>query len=87
MNRYTVNGFTRISKAQARKLWTANATPVYACPCNLRPGGPWSPEVQLPTDSGATWERLTNAATYYNCTTAETGRRLVYYVAEGVLPW
>lgn len=86
MNRYTSNGFTRVSKAQARKLWTSDKTPVYACPCNLRPGGPRSPEGQLPTDSGATWEQLTDAATYYKCTDAETGRRLAYYVAEGVLP-
>lgn len=33
MNRYTSNGFTRISKAQARKLW-ANDTAYYVCgPC------------------------------------------------------
>lgn len=85
MNRYTVNGYTRISKNQARKLWTANTTPVFACPCKLRPGAPWYPEIQFPTDTGSTWEQLTNAAEYYKCGPAE-GRRLVYYVAEEVLP-
>ena len=85
MNRYTVNGLERISKAQARKLWTNDVTPVYACPCKLRPGAPWYPETQLPTDTGRTWERLTAAAEYYKCG-PDTGRRLNYYVAEGVLP-
>lgn len=58
---------------------------VYACPCNLRPGGPWSPEMQLPTGSGATWEQLTSATAYCVCGPC-AGRYLAYYVAEGVLP-
>ena len=85
MNRYTVNGYARISKNQARKLWAEDRTPVFACPCKLRPGAPWYPEIQLPTDTGSTWERLTNAAEYYKCGSAE-GNRLVYYVTDGVLP-
>ena len=83
MNRYTINGFTRIHKNKARKIWTTDATPVYACPCKLRPGAPWYPEIQLPTDTGSTWETLTNAAAFYKCN-PEDGRRLSYYVAEGV---
>lgn len=39
----------------------------------------------FPTDTGATFDQLANAATYYNCT-PETGRYLAFYVAEGVLP-
>lgn len=85
MNRYIINGLERISKAQARKLWTADTAPVYACPCKLRPGAPWYPEIQLPTDTEETWERLTAAAEYYKCG-PDTGRSLSYYVAEGVLP-
>ena len=85
MNRYTVNGLERVSKAQARRLFAANVTPIFACPCKLRPGGPWSPEVMLPTDAGATFGQLANAATYYKCT-PDTGRYLAFYVAEGVLP-
>lgn len=85
MNCYTINGLTRISKALARKLWAADATPVYACPCKLRPGPPWYPEVQLPTDSGATFDRLATATEFYNCGPA-TGHRLNFYVAKGVLP-
>ena len=86
MNRYTINGYTRIGKALARRLFSANATPIFACPCNLRPGAPWSPEVMLPTDTGRTFDQLANAATYYKCTGRETGRYLSYYVSEEVLP-
>lgn len=39
MNRYTVNGLERVSRAQARRLFSANITPIFACPCKLRPGG------------------------------------------------
>lgn len=86
MNRYTVNGFTRISKSQARKLWAARV-PVYACPCKLRPGRPWHPEAQRIIDRGHgfTFDRVASAVEYYGCT-PETGRYLAYYVAEGVLP-
>lgn len=85
MNRYTINGLERVTKARARHLFAANITPIFACPCKLRPGGPWSPEIMLPTDTGRTFDQLANAATFYNCT-PETGRYLAYYVAEGVLP-
>lgn len=84
MTRYTVSGLERISKAQARRIFTADATPVYACPCKLRPGDPWRPEVMLPTDTGSTFDQLAAAATYYNCNPA-AGRYLAFYVAEGVL--
>lgn len=53
MNRYTVNGLERVSKAQARRLFSANTTPIFACPCKLRPGGPWSPEIMFPHGHGA----------------------------------
>ena len=83
MNRCTSNGHERVSKAQARRLFAANFTPIFSCPCKLRPGGPRSPEIMFPTDTDATFDQLVNAATYYNCT-PETGRYLAYYVAEGV---
>ena len=83
MKRYTIDGLERISKATARKLYN-QGIPVYACPCKLRPGGPWSPEVMFPTDAGRTFDQLVNAATFYNCT-PETGKYLAFYVAEGVL--
>lgn len=84
MKHYTIDGLERISKATARKLYN-QGIPVYACPCKLRPGRPWSPEVMFPTDTGRTFDQLVNAATFYNCT-PETGKYLAFYVAEGVLP-
>lgn len=86
MNHYAINGLERVSKAQARRLFNANSTPIFACPCNLRPGAPWYPEIMFPTDSGATFDQLANAATFYKCRDAETGQYLAYYVAEEVSP-
>lgn len=87
MNRYTGNGYTRISRAQARKLWDAGTT-VFACPCNLRPGVPWYCEAILKKSDKVypTFNADANAAAYFLPATAETGHYLAYYVAEGVLP-
>ena len=87
MNRYTVNGYTRISKAQAHKLWATDRTPVFACPCKLRPGAPWYPEVKLTTDTIVTFDALTHATEARLCTKGNTGRYLAYYVEEGVHLW
>ena len=85
MKRYTIDGLERISKATARKLYN-QGIPVYACPCKLRPGRPWNPEVQypFPPDPGATFDALDSAATYYKCG-ADAGNRLTYYTAEGIV--
>ena len=82
MNEYTINGYTRISKAKAKKIWSEKNIPVYACPCNMRPGEPEYPEIWLPTDTNATFAQLTNAATKYKCHNHETGLYLAYYVAD-----
>lgn len=85
MNRYTVNGFTRIHKNKARAIWEKGGT-VYACPCNLRPGAPWHPEAQLtpvPRMSWYTCDAIVNGLTLF---TPETGRYLAYYVREEAGP-
>ena len=81
MNRYTVNGYTRVSKARARKLWGLGET-VYACPCKLRPGESWYCEAILKKADHAypTFDADVNAAAYYLTLCAETGRYLAFYV-------
>ena len=87
MNRYTVNGYTRVSKARARKIWNAGGV-VYACACNIRPGGPWYCEAILRKSDNAhpSFDADANAVTWYNCLNSETGRYLAYYVREGAGP-
>lgn len=83
MNRYsfTIAGRTceRITKNAARKLYDSNK-PVYFCPCKLRPGEPWNPEllIEKSRTDGATFAYMINSATFYNCT-SETGRYLAFY--------
>lgn len=81
MNQYTIDGYTRISKARARRLYDAGA-PVYMCPVKLRPGGPWYPETQiLKPRTQAEFSDVTNAATFYTCSPG-AGRYLAYYAKD-----
>ena len=81
MRQYSVGGFTRISKAAARRAFNAGET-VYFCACNMRPGAPWHPEIRANNRNGGSFEAAVGWAEYYNCTCAETGRHLAYYRAE-----
>lgn len=87
MNSYTINGYTRISKARAHKIWAADRAPVYACPCKLRPGAPWYPEGKLTLDTIVTFDALTRAAETALCINSTTGKYLAYYVEEGTHLW
>ena len=40
MKRITMNGYTRISKAEARKRFYAGET-ILICPCKMRPNDKW----------------------------------------------
>lgn len=79
MNRYTANGYTRISKARARKLWDLGET-VYACPCKLRPGTPWHVETAIHPVPHATLDTLLLPLLWHSSCNAETGRYLAFYV-------
>lgn len=89
---FTENGFTfaRVDKKQARKAYN-NGLTVLFCPCNLRPGFPWFPEIAVnikqDTDIGLTehakeksFERRINAFEFYNCTDTETGKYTAFYI-------
>ena len=73
--------YRRISKAAARKAYN-NGVAVVLCPVNLHPfralyfGG----TRKIENDPEYTFDKLVNAATYYNCMNAETGKYLAYYI-------
>ena len=81
MRKYSVNGFERISKAEARRAFNAGEV-VYFCGCNMRPGAPWHPETGADNSDGESFEAAAGWAEHYNCTCTETGRYLAYYRAE-----
>jgi hypothetical protein len=78
---YNDNGFTfkRVNKATARRAYN-NGLRVVMCPCNLRPGAPWRPEIPVDNKSGATFETTLNAFEYYNIRGHETGRYTAFYI-------
>lgn len=80
MRKFEIAGFSRISKAAARKLYDAGQT-VYFCAVNMRPGAPWNPEckVQFNQADLETFEQRVNAFEYYNCS-SETGKYTAFYV-------
>lgn len=81
MNKLQFGSYTRITKADARKLYDAGHI-VYLCPVNLNPLSPWGLMLTVANDivgyEGMSFEKVVNAATYYNCN-GETGRYLAFY--------
>lgn len=59
MRKYTYKDgnhtFKRVNKTTARRAYN-NGLRVILCPCNLRPGFPFHPEISISGKSGATCE-------------------------------
>lgn len=81
MRKIEIAGFSRISKAAARKLYNAGQI-VYFCAVNMRPGAPLNPEcgVQLDPAYPEPFENRVNAFEFYNCADCETGKYTAFYV-------
>jgi hypothetical protein len=81
MRDITVNGYKRITKQAARKLYE-KGQPVLFCPVNLRPGGPWDIGCTIVKEEGRTFEQVLNSFEYYNCNNSSTGYYTAFYVEE-----
>lgn len=77
------NGFTRISKAMARKLFN-NGTPVYILPCKVRLDNAWFKPAMINRNNldNESFEKIVNAFEYYNCNYNELGKYASYYLKE-----
>ena len=81
MKHYIVNGYCRISKRTARKLFDGGL-PVVLCPVNLRPQ--WNTIATISnTIDDPDFDKHVNAFEYYNCICNETGRYTAFYLMEG----
>ena len=93
MNKYTFEKdgktYCRISKQTARGYYDAGVE-ILACPCNLRPGAIWHPEIYICREMAfpyaSTFDKVIDYVTGMNCLNNETGRYLAYYVAQNMLP-
>lgn len=91
MNKYTFEmggkTYCRISKATARKMYERGGG-FLACPCKLRPGWPWHPEVYICREMAfpyaGTFDKTIAYVTGMNCINSETGRYLAYYAEEDI---
>jgi len=80
MRNITVNGYKRISKRTAAKLYEIGQ-PVLFCPVKLRPGGPWDIGCIVTKKEDRTFQQEVNAFEYYNCSSA-TGYYTAFYIKE-----
>lgn len=79
---FTEKGFTfeRINKKFARIAYM-NGLTIVVCPCNLRPGYPWYPEISISKKHGGeTFENVINAFECHNCINSETGHYSAFYI-------
>lgn len=76
----TTFNYTRIKKPEARKLYNLGR-PIMVLPCKVNPNSPWFSNSTVSTEStDKNFDTLVNEFTYYNCNTAELGRRPAFYV-------
>ena len=81
MRNITVNGYKRITKRTAERLYELGQ-PVLFCPVKLRPGGVWANGCTITKEEGTTFKQELNAFEYYNCCNNETGYYTAFYIKE-----
>ena len=80
MKQININGYKRITKAEAFKEYK-NGNTIYLIPVKLAPGGFWHPEIPIKNDSPRKWESIINEFQYYNCC-SERGYYTAFYIKE-----
>ena len=94
MNRVEINGWVRVSKRMARKLYDAGKT-IRLCPVKCHPCNEYYPmsfdmnkedkfDVE-PFDWEKTFDARTNKFEYYNCQFNELGKYSAFYVQKEVM--
>lgn len=92
MRKSTIGNLKRISKRTARKLW--GKQDMNLCPCNLRPGPPWQPDMRVFAKDiaskqaseheherkAASFDTYVNSFEWYNCPSSETGLYTAFYL-------
>lgn len=93
MNNYTITinnkEYKRITKTTAKKAYIDNKS-IVLCPCNLRPGWPYNPQIEVNYTRRDETEQDTPANIYfdkvlmyfenYNCINTETGKYTAFYI-------
>jgi len=84
-----IGDFIRVQKVRAKKLYE-NGEIIYLCPCNLRPGEPWKPEVSICLTDGkdakiapVDFDSAVDMFVFYNCNHRD-GHYPAYYIKKSV---
>lgn len=94
MNKITIEGWTRVSRVRARKLYDAGET-IKICPVKVNPCNEYYPmslninkndkfEVE-PLEWELKFDSRVNQFEWYNCNYNETGKYAAFYVRKEVL--
>lgn len=94
MNNYTIDGWTRVSKAKARKLYNDGIT-IRLCPVKINPCNEYYPmsfdmnkgdkfDVE-PFEWELKFDSRVNRFEWYNCGLNEVGKYSAFYVRKEVL--
>lgn len=81
MRNITINGYKRITKWTAKKLYEMGE-PILLCPVNLIPGGMWGNGCIVTKKEGRTFEQLVSEFEFYNCNNNESGYYTAFYIKE-----
>lgn len=80
MRNITINGYKRITKRTAVKLYERGQSVLF-CPVKLIPGGVWGNGCIITKEEGRAFDQALNAFEYYNCNNA-TGNYTAFYIKE-----
>lgn len=88
-NETTKKEYKRINKTAARAAYITGKN-IIICACNMRPFGPWHPEIEInynrrdetekDTPAPVYFEKLINMFEFYNCINNETGKYTAFYI-------
>lgn len=81
LNQVHINGYMKVSRPIARRLFYNRGHDVYIIPCKMRFDNIYLSPLKINNESGYRFEHLVNDYEYYNCN-AETGYYCSFYVLE-----
>lgn len=83
MIKIAIGGYTRISKASARKLFESGEAVLF-CPSKMRPDNIWCSAIPYSSKDNVSFDVACNVFSYYNCD-SERGKTIYYYTREAAI--
>lgn len=81
MNHISIDGYTRVSKRKARRLFMEGVE-ILVLPCKVNPANVWEMTARMSNSSIEDFEKWLNEYSYYSCNYNELGRYPAFYIKE-----